>query len=197
MASQGPGPSELSELSSIASSLDQIARRVTALADAAVAAKRDDLGADLIAVERALTGAVRRLRASARQQALAKSALARTRRRRPVGAVGERIGRRIPGPLHGTWWREPVPQGEVSVPMPEIDPMSRTCHLAHREVMHLSELSPQGAQIGKLADLTTGAAGDTDPATVQDEPHADGTPIARGEQGAEVLLDPYCLGRLT
>ncbi|MGA2528274.1 MAG: hypothetical protein ABSG36_03815 [Acidimicrobiales bacterium] len=61
MASQGPGPSELSELSSIASSLDQIGRRVTTLADAAVAAKRDDLGADLIAVERAVTGAVRRL----------------------------------------------------------------------------------------------------------------------------------------
>ncbi|MGA3352085.1 MAG: hypothetical protein ABSD85_02730 [Acidimicrobiales bacterium] len=61
MASQGPGPSELSELSSIASSLDQIGRRVTALADAAVAAKRDDVGADLIAVERALMGAVRRL----------------------------------------------------------------------------------------------------------------------------------------
>jgi len=51
----------LSELSSIASSLELISRRVTALADAAVAAKRDAVGADLIAVERALVGAVRRL----------------------------------------------------------------------------------------------------------------------------------------
>jgi hypothetical protein len=51
----------MSELSSIASSLEQISRRVTALADAAVAAKREALGADLIAVERALLGAVRRL----------------------------------------------------------------------------------------------------------------------------------------
>jgi hypothetical protein len=61
MARQGPEPSELSELSSIASSLELISRRVTALADAAVAAKRDAVGADLIAVERALVGAVRRL----------------------------------------------------------------------------------------------------------------------------------------
>jgi hypothetical protein len=61
MAPQGPEPSELSELSSIASSLELISRRVTALADAAIAAKRDDVGSDLIAVERALVGAVRRL----------------------------------------------------------------------------------------------------------------------------------------
>ncbi len=61
MAPEGPAPSELSELSSIASSLDQIARRVTTLADSAIAAKRDQVGADLVAVERALLGAVRRL----------------------------------------------------------------------------------------------------------------------------------------
>jgi hypothetical protein len=61
MSPQGPDPSELSELSSIASSLEQIGRRVTALAEAAIAAKRDDVGADLIAVERAVLGAVRRL----------------------------------------------------------------------------------------------------------------------------------------
>ena len=61
MAPQLPDPSERSELSSIASSLDQIARRVTALADAAGAAKRDELATNLIAVERALVGAVRRL----------------------------------------------------------------------------------------------------------------------------------------
>ena len=61
MASQHPEPSELSELSSIASSVEQISRRVTALADAAAAAKRDEVAANLIAVERALLGAVRRL----------------------------------------------------------------------------------------------------------------------------------------
>jgi hypothetical protein len=51
----------LSEISSIASSLEQISRRVTALAEAALAAKRDDVGADLIAVERSLLASVRRL----------------------------------------------------------------------------------------------------------------------------------------
>jgi hypothetical protein len=61
MSTQGPGPSELSEISSIASSLEQISRRVTALAETALAAKRDDVGADLIAVERSLLAAVRRL----------------------------------------------------------------------------------------------------------------------------------------
>ena len=61
MPPQGPASSELSELSSIASSLEQIARRVTTLADAALAAKRDEVGADLIAVERALFSAVKRL----------------------------------------------------------------------------------------------------------------------------------------
>ena len=61
MTPQRPEPSELSELSSIASSLEQISRRVTALADAATEAKRDEIAANLIAVERALLGAVRRL----------------------------------------------------------------------------------------------------------------------------------------
>jgi len=61
MVPQPPESSELSELSSIAASLDQIARRVTTLADAATAAKRDGVASDLIAVERALLGAVRRL----------------------------------------------------------------------------------------------------------------------------------------
>jgi hypothetical protein len=61
MASSPSRPPELSELSSISSSLEQIGRRVTALADAAIAAKNEELGADLIAVERALASAVRRL----------------------------------------------------------------------------------------------------------------------------------------
>lgn len=53
--------SDLSELSSIASSLDQIRKRVTQLADSAVAAKREPLSTDLIAIERAVAGAVRRI----------------------------------------------------------------------------------------------------------------------------------------
>jgi hypothetical protein len=61
MAPHPAEPSELAELSSIASSLEQISRRVTALADAAAAAKRDEVAVNLIAVERALIGAVRRL----------------------------------------------------------------------------------------------------------------------------------------
>jgi hypothetical protein len=61
MAPHHPEPSELAELSSIAASLEQISRRVTALADAAAAAKRDEVAVNLIAVERALIGAVRRL----------------------------------------------------------------------------------------------------------------------------------------
>ncbi|MGD0983091.1 MAG: hypothetical protein ABSA65_04625 [Acidimicrobiales bacterium] len=61
MPQQRLEPSELSELSSIASSLEQISRRVTGLADVATEAKRDEVAANLIAVERALLGAVRRL----------------------------------------------------------------------------------------------------------------------------------------
>jgi hypothetical protein len=61
MSREGPEASELYELSSIASSLEQLGHRVTALAEAALASKRDDVGADLIAVERAVLGAVRRL----------------------------------------------------------------------------------------------------------------------------------------
>jgi hypothetical protein len=57
----GPLPSELSEISSIAASLDQMVRRVTTMAEGAVAAKRDGVASDLLAVERALTGAARRL----------------------------------------------------------------------------------------------------------------------------------------
>lgn len=53
--------SDLAELSSIASLLAQLTERVTALAESASAAKKDDVASDLIAVERALTGAGRRL----------------------------------------------------------------------------------------------------------------------------------------
>ena len=55
------GLPEGAELSSVAATLDQLARRVAAMADAAVSDKREAVAADLIAVERALAGAVRRL----------------------------------------------------------------------------------------------------------------------------------------
>ena len=49
------------ELSSLTSSLDELTRRVTSLAERARAAEDDDLAAELFGVERALTGALRRL----------------------------------------------------------------------------------------------------------------------------------------
>ena len=49
------------ELSSLASSLDELTRRVTALAEQSRASGTDELTAELFAVERALTGALRRL----------------------------------------------------------------------------------------------------------------------------------------
>ncbi len=49
------------ELSSLAASLDELTRRVTALAESASGADEQDLAADLFAVERSLTGALRRL----------------------------------------------------------------------------------------------------------------------------------------
>ena len=49
------------ELSSINSTLDELTRRVTALAEQAQSREEDDLAAELFGVERALTGALRRL----------------------------------------------------------------------------------------------------------------------------------------
>lgn len=49
------------ELSSMASLLDQLADRFGRMADAASAARLEDLAAELVAVERALAGARRRL----------------------------------------------------------------------------------------------------------------------------------------
>ena len=49
------------ELSSLATALDELTRRVTALAEQARAREEDDLAAELFGVERALTGALRRL----------------------------------------------------------------------------------------------------------------------------------------
>ncbi|MGO9198866.1 MAG: hypothetical protein ACLQK4_17285 [Acidimicrobiales bacterium] len=52
---------DLPELSSISSTLDQLARRVTAMAEAARRTKEEDVANELFAVERALTGAHRRV----------------------------------------------------------------------------------------------------------------------------------------
>lgn len=49
------------ELSSLASTLEELTRRVTALAEQAQAKDDDVLAAELFGVERALTGALRRL----------------------------------------------------------------------------------------------------------------------------------------
>jgi hypothetical protein len=54
-------PADLAELSSIASSLSQLAARIATMADAALRDKQDTVAADLVAVERALAGAEKRL----------------------------------------------------------------------------------------------------------------------------------------
>jgi hypothetical protein len=54
-------PSAAAELSSLATALDELTRRVTAHAEAAHAAKQDDTARELFAVERSLTTANRRL----------------------------------------------------------------------------------------------------------------------------------------
>jgi hypothetical protein len=56
----GMGP-DLAELSSIASTLAQLSRRIGAMADVAVQEKQERVASDLVAVERALAGAERRL----------------------------------------------------------------------------------------------------------------------------------------
>jgi hypothetical protein len=54
-------PPETAELSSVATQLDQIMRRVTAMAEHATALHEDDVAAELFGVERALSGAQRRV----------------------------------------------------------------------------------------------------------------------------------------
>jgi len=53
--------SNAAELSSLATALEEIAKRVTALADSYTAERREDLASELYAVERQLVNAVRRL----------------------------------------------------------------------------------------------------------------------------------------
>ncbi len=52
---------DFAELSSLSSSLDQIARRVGAMAEEASRDKEESVASELFAVERALQGAFRRL----------------------------------------------------------------------------------------------------------------------------------------
>jgi Tfp pilus assembly protein PilX len=52
---------DLSELSSIASTLGQLEKRVAGMAEAALREGEETVAADLVAVERALAGAARRL----------------------------------------------------------------------------------------------------------------------------------------
>ncbi|MGH9080215.1 MAG: hypothetical protein ACRDYE_09130 [Acidimicrobiales bacterium] len=54
-------PSAAAELSSLATALDELTRRVTTHADAAQSAREDDTARELFAIERALASANRRL----------------------------------------------------------------------------------------------------------------------------------------
>jgi hypothetical protein len=54
-------PADIAELSSIASSLDQITRRVAAIAELANEEKEETVSNELFSVERSLQGATRRI----------------------------------------------------------------------------------------------------------------------------------------
>jgi hypothetical protein len=56
------GVSEHAEISTLATTLEELTKRVTALADAAADVQNDDLATELFGIERALSGALRRLR---------------------------------------------------------------------------------------------------------------------------------------
>ena len=62
MAPMPPPPSSPgAELSSLATALDELARRITAIAERYAGEKRDDVATELYQVERALAGARRGL----------------------------------------------------------------------------------------------------------------------------------------
>jgi hypothetical protein len=61
-------PVELAELSSLSSTLSELTKRITSLADRAAAAKEEDVSTELYGVERALAGAARRLDRLVRDQ---------------------------------------------------------------------------------------------------------------------------------
>jgi hypothetical protein len=54
-------PIDRSELSSLTALIEQVTERITKMADEASAAKEEDVATELFAIERALTGAKRRL----------------------------------------------------------------------------------------------------------------------------------------
>jgi hypothetical protein len=54
-------PAPIAELSSVATALDELTRRLAVIADQAASEHDDDTASELFAVERALRGAVRRL----------------------------------------------------------------------------------------------------------------------------------------
>jgi hypothetical protein len=54
-------PIDRSELSSLTALIEQVTERITKMADEASAAKEDEVATELFAIERALTGAKRRL----------------------------------------------------------------------------------------------------------------------------------------
>ena len=56
------GMSSAAEISSLSSTLAELHERVTAMAESALASGDEDMAHELIAVERALGGALRRLR---------------------------------------------------------------------------------------------------------------------------------------
>lgn len=60
-SSAGSAAGPAAELSSLATALDELARRVTAIAERYAGARRDDLATELYQVERALAGARRGL----------------------------------------------------------------------------------------------------------------------------------------
>ena len=61
MAASPAVPGSPAELSSMATALDELARRVSSIADRYSGSKQDDVAAELYEVERALKGAYRRL----------------------------------------------------------------------------------------------------------------------------------------
>ena len=65
------------EISSLSSTLAELHDRVTALAESALASGDEDMAHELIAVERALGGALRRLRRSPRVRVRARAPLSR------------------------------------------------------------------------------------------------------------------------
>lgn len=74
--------SHAAEISSLATAVEELNRRVTAIADSYAAERREDLAGDLYAVERQLQNVVRRLnRTMSADSSGAESG--QTRRRRP------------------------------------------------------------------------------------------------------------------